>query len=168
MFYTYILFKFYLDDIFEELKRLLDTQEGDANVMPIQDHLPRSASNDWAIRSAMREDKWKEARSCLVENILKGEDASSSICQQCGSNAAVVCCRDCLPYPFLCGACDEQRHGSYFVLHNRDSLVSGFLQPLPPCTGFMQAAGQISVKQLGKIMLLCSWYYSVCIIQYTL
>ncbi len=91
----------YLDDIFEELKRLLDTQEGDANVMPIQDHLPRSASNDWAIRSAMREEKWKEARSCLVENILKGEDASSSICQQCRSNAAVVCCRDCLPYPFL-------------------------------------------------------------------
>lgn len=62
-------------------------------------------------------------------------------------------CRDCLPYPFLCAGCDEKRHGSFFVLHNRDSLVSGFVQPLPPSTGFCQEAGQISVKHLGKIML---------------
>ncbi|XP_077050935.1 uncharacterized protein LOC143701491 [Siphateles boraxobius] len=70
------------DTILEELKRLLDIEEGDANVMPIQDHQPRSASNDWAIRTEMREERWKEARSSLVENILKGEDASSSSCQQ--------------------------------------------------------------------------------------
>ncbi|XP_065140166.1 uncharacterized protein [Paramisgurnus dabryanus] len=141
------------DANFEELRRLLDTQEGDADdVTPIQDNVPRSASNDWTIRSAIREERWKEARAFLVENILRGEDASSSICQHCRSNAAVVRCRDCLPYPFLCGDCDEQRHGSFFVLHNRDSLVSGFLQPLPPSTGFMQAAVQISIKQLVRLL----------------
>lgn len=129
------------------------SKEDDANVVPIQDHQPRSVSNDWAIRTEMREERWKEARSSLVENILKGEDASSSSCQQCRSNASVVRCRDCLPYPFLCAECDEKRHGSFFVLHNRDSLVSGFVQPLPPSTGFFQAAGQISVKHLGKIIL---------------
>jgi len=151
--YFYTFHSFDLDTILEELKRLLDTEEGDANVMPIQDDQPRSASNDWAIRTEMREERWKETRSSLVENILKGEDASSSSCQQCRSSAAVVRCRDCLPYPFLCAGCDEKRHGSFFVLHNRDSLVSGFVQPLPPSTGFCQEAGQISVKHLGKIML---------------
>ncbi|XP_067309407.1 uncharacterized protein [Pseudorasbora parva] len=141
------------DTILEELKRLLDTKEGDeGDCMPIQDHQPRSASNDWAIRSEMREERWKEARSSLVENILKGEDARSSSCQQCRSSAAIVCCRDCLPYPFLCAGCDEKRHGSFFVLHNRDSLISGFLQPLPPTTGFCQAAGHISVKQLVRLL----------------
>lgn len=73
-----------------------------------------------------------------------------------GAGAAVVRCRDCLPYPFLCGDCDEQRHGSFFALSNRDSLVSGLILPLPPSTGFMQAAGQISVKQLGKITCKCN------------
>ncbi|KAG1952334.1 hypothetical protein F2P79_010255 [Pimephales promelas] len=140
------------DTILEELKRLLDTEEGDANFMPIQDDQPRSASNDWAIRTEMREERWKETRSSLVENILKGEDASSSSCQQCRSSAAVVRCRDCLPYPFLCAGCDEKRHGSFFVLHNRDSLVSGFVQPLPPSTGFCQEAGQISVKHLVRLL----------------
>ncbi|CAM4617476.1 unnamed protein product [Leuciscus chuanchicus] len=54
------------DTFLEELKRLLDTKEGDDNVMPMQDHQPRSASNDWTIRTEMREERWKEARSSLV------------------------------------------------------------------------------------------------------
>ncbi|KAK7136762.1 hypothetical protein R3I93_016962 [Phoxinus phoxinus] len=116
------------DTILEELKRLLDTEEGDDMVMPMQDHQPRSASNDWTIRTEMREERWKEARSSLVENILKGEDASSSSCQQCRSNAAIVRCRDCLPYPFLCASCDEKRHG------------------------FCQEAGQISAKHLVRLL----------------
>lgn len=56
-----------------------------------------------------------------------------TVCQQCGSNPAVLRCRDCLPRPLFCDKCDVIMHTRY-VLHNRRAMTAGFFQPLPPTT----------------------------------
>ncbi|MED6252315.1 hypothetical protein ATANTOWER_010093 [Ataeniobius toweri] len=61
------------------------------------------------------------------------QSVSAHICQQCWSNPATLCCRDCLPRPFFCDKCDVMMHTRY-VLHNRETMTAGFFQPLPPTT----------------------------------
>ncbi|KAK7133235.1 hypothetical protein R3I94_015188 [Phoxinus phoxinus] len=89
---------------------------------------PESAATDWEIRNKVSSQKWKEARPFLVENMLATQDPHPHCGCQC-SKQAVVRCLDCLPFPFLCEDCDTAVH-SRAVLHNRESLTGGFLQPL--------------------------------------
>ncbi|CAL8372900.1 unnamed protein product [Gadus morhua 'NCC'] len=39
-------------------------------------------------------------------------------------------CRECLPEQWFCGACDTHNHSKQ-PLHNRDSVVDGFLKAIP-------------------------------------
>ncbi|XP_025761235.1 uncharacterized protein LOC102080048 isoform X2 [Oreochromis niloticus] len=71
--------------------------------------------------------KWKEARPCLIDNMLATLDPLSHRVCQCGKQV-VVRCLDCLPLPFLCAECDIAVH-TRFVLHNREAVTGGFLQP---------------------------------------
>ncbi|XP_077104189.1 uncharacterized protein LOC143757090 [Siphateles boraxobius] len=89
---------------------------------------PESAATDCEIRNKISSQKWKEARPFLVENMLATQDPHPHCGCQCGKQT-VVRCLDCLPFPFLCEDCDNAVH-SRFVLHNRESLTGGFLQPL--------------------------------------
>ncbi|XP_030582084.1 uncharacterized protein LOC115778169 [Archocentrus centrarchus] len=61
------------------------------------------------------------------------ESVSAHTCQHCGSNPAVLRCRDCLPLPFFCATCDVIMHTRH-VLNNRDAMTAGFFQLLPPTT----------------------------------
>ncbi|KAL4007256.1 hypothetical protein ACER0C_001108 [Sarotherodon galilaeus] len=91
--------------------------------------------------------KWKEARPCLIDNMLATLDPQSHRVCQCGKQV-VVRCLDCLPLPFLCAEClmgvVEDKCGcthlftapdcdiavhTRFVLHNREAVTGGFLQP---------------------------------------
>ncbi|KAL3999225.1 homeobox protein HoxA/C/D13 [Sarotherodon galilaeus] len=71
--------------------------------------------------------KWKEARPCLIDKMLSTLDPQSHRVCQCGKQV-VVRCLDCLPLPFLCADCDITVH-TRFVLHNREAVTGGFLQP---------------------------------------
>ncbi|XP_025764138.1 uncharacterized protein LOC109202639 isoform X1 [Oreochromis niloticus] len=71
--------------------------------------------------------KWKEARPCLIDNMLATLDPQSHRVCQCGKQV-VVRCLDCLPLPFLCADCDIAVH-TRFVLNNREAVTGGFLQP---------------------------------------
>lgn len=71
--------------------------------------------------------KWKEVRPCLIDNMLATLDPQSHRVCQCGKQV-VVRCLDCLPLPFLCADCDIAVH-THFILHNREAVTGGFLQP---------------------------------------
>ncbi|XP_066504235.1 uncharacterized protein [Hoplias malabaricus] len=136
--------------LLEELKELLDTAL-EVDLVSLHEPPPTSASSDWSTRISLSAERWRESRPDLVVSMLKGEDVCSHSCQMCGNKKAVVRCGDCLPYPFLCAGCDIDRHGHY-PLHNRDAIVSGFLEPLPPTACFTHDDDQPSLKQLIRFL----------------
>ncbi|XP_062324765.1 uncharacterized protein LOC134026239 [Osmerus eperlanus] len=89
---------------------------------------PAANATDWEIRNTVSSQKWKEARPLLIENMLASQDPHPNSRCQCGKQASVRCL-DCLPLPFLCEDCDVAVH-TRFVLHNREAVTGGFLQPL--------------------------------------
>ncbi|KAI9532228.1 hypothetical protein NQZ68_033852 [Dissostichus eleginoides] len=91
------------------------------------------ASLDWGTRKSLFSERWKTERPRLVNNTVEQENVANHICQQCGSNPVAVRCRDCRPSPFVCAECDVGMHTRH-VLHNRDAMIAGFFQPLPPST----------------------------------
>ncbi|KAG7455545.1 hypothetical protein MATL_G00257920 [Megalops atlanticus] len=92
---------------------------------------PPTASNDWATRSIMAAERWKEARPQLLLSALASEAIQNLYCGRCHVKKAVVECKECLPSSFLCEDCDCGVH-SLMALHNRRSMISGFYVPLPP------------------------------------
>ena len=144
---------FHTDSLLEELQELLDSALVGENLVSLLEPPPISASSDWSTRSSLSFERWREARPFLIENMLKGEDVCSNSCQKCGNKKAVVRCRDCLPYPFFCAECDIDKH-DFSPLHNRDAIVSGFLEPLPPTACFTHVNDQTTLKQLSKY----KWY----------
>ncbi|KAI9522019.1 hypothetical protein NQZ68_040481 [Dissostichus eleginoides] len=104
-----------------------DDQEASARTAPLM------ASLDWGTRKSLFSQRWKTERPRLVNNTVEQENVANHICQQCGSNPAAVRCRDCRPSPFFCAECDVGMHTRH-VLHNRDAMIAGFFQPLPPST----------------------------------
>ncbi|XP_039865674.1 uncharacterized protein LOC120720105 [Simochromis diagramma] len=109
----------------QELLQLLEDGEEDA-AMTCETSC-ESAATHWAIRNMVSSQKWKEARPCLIDNMLATLDPQSHCVCQCGKQV-VVRCLDCLPLPFLCADCDIAVH-TRFVLHNREAVTGGFLQP---------------------------------------
>ena len=89
---------------------------------------PAAYATDWEIRNTVSSQKWKEARPFLIENMLASQDPHPNSRCQCGKQASVRCL-DCLSFPFLCEDCDAAVH-TRFVLHNREAVTGGFLQPL--------------------------------------
>ncbi|XDV21836.1 hypothetical protein PO909_026856 [Leuciscus waleckii] len=99
---------------------------------------PPRASSDWSTRKSLLSDMWEKERPCLVNTMVAQQNATTQICQQCGSPAAVRC-RDCRPQPFFCADCDVSIHRNH-VFHNRDATIAGFFQPLPPTTCVVERA----------------------------
>ncbi|TKS69428.1 hypothetical protein D9C73_003492 [Collichthys lucidus] len=100
----------------QELLQLLEDGEEDAAVTC--ETSSELAATDWEIRNTVSSQKWKEARPSLIDNMLSTLDPHPHRVCQCGK-----------PVPFLCEDCDIAVH-TRFVLHNREAVTGGFLQPL--------------------------------------
>ncbi|XP_062331301.1 uncharacterized protein LOC134031610 [Osmerus eperlanus] len=94
--------------------------------------------------------RWKVSRLHLINSMLSDEAVLPTTCQWCRQGVAVMRCSECLPHQYLCMACDKEQHTRH-VLHNRRSLISGYLHPLPPTSFVSQDAdGQYSLTHQGR------------------
>ncbi|KAJ8369372.1 hypothetical protein SKAU_G00094000 [Synaphobranchus kaupii] len=109
----------------------------------VPDELQPSTSSSWSLRQSAAQERWKEARPYHLKCLLDTEAVGQELCCRC-SQAAVIRCTDCLPADWLleslpsewfCEDCDVFEHRSR-PLHNRDSIVDGFLKAIPPSTVF--------------------------------
>ncbi|KAJ8353405.1 hypothetical protein SKAU_G00209720 [Synaphobranchus kaupii] len=109
----------------------------------VPDELQLSTSSSWPLRQSAAQERWKEARPYHLKCLLDTEAVGQELCCRC-SQAAVIRCTDCLPADWLleslpsewfCEDCDVFEHRSR-PLHNRDSIVGGFLKAIPPSTVF--------------------------------
>ncbi|KAI4799985.1 hypothetical protein KUCAC02_016523 [Chaenocephalus aceratus] len=126
-----------------------DVQEASARTAPLK------ASLDWGTRKSLFSERWKTERPRLVNNTVEQEDVANRICQQCGSKPAAVRCRDCRPSPFFCTECDVGMHTRH-VLHNRDAMIAGFFQPLPPSTVVVDKALSLRLVPVEMPAEICS------------
>ncbi|KAA0721783.1 Complement C3 [Triplophysa tibetana] len=103
---------------------------------------PRStASNDWALRQSLSEERWQEARPKLLDSLLSSDCVHLGPCDHCSLKEAVIRCKDCLPKPRYCGKCDVSTH-QHLVFHNRETLIDRFYKPVPPSTAVQDLSGQ--------------------------
>lgn len=127
------MYLFFLTERFlQELQSSLNDSSDDHHEAP-PPKAPLLASLNWSTRKTLFSESWRAKRPHLVNTMAAQESVSEHICQQCGSNPAVLRCRDCLPRPLFCDKCDVIMHTRY-VLHNRCAMTAGFFQPLPPTT----------------------------------
>ncbi|XP_029916449.1 uncharacterized protein LOC115365531 [Myripristis murdjan] len=98
------------------------------------------APSHWKDRQASTLEKWTVLRPVMVNQMLLSEKPKEAACHHCRAKVATVMCKDCLPRPLHCTACDLARHDS-LVLHNRSSMVEGFYRPLPPTTHIKEEEG---------------------------
>ncbi|KAK5889880.1 hypothetical protein CesoFtcFv8_013458 [Champsocephalus esox] len=117
-----------LDSLIQEVQELLG--------LPSEEPL----SSRWKKRQASSLEKWTLLRPFMVNQMLSSEKPKEGVRQRCRQKVAVVTCQDCLPRPLSCTACDVAIHQSS-VLHNRSSMVEGFLRPLSPSTHITEDEG---------------------------
>lgn len=113
------------ESFLQELQHSVVDVEGDEHQQKPQ------ASCDWGTQKTLLSDWWVKERPQFLNSMVVAQNATTQICQQCCNSPAVVRCRDCRPRSLLCGECDVHTHIQN-VLHNRDTTVSGYFQPLPP------------------------------------
>ncbi|XP_062412037.1 uncharacterized protein LOC134102072 isoform X2 [Sardina pilchardus] len=111
------------ESFLQELQQSVATME--------EEPTPQAASCHWGARKALHFDWWVKERPQFLNAVLAAQHGGRQVCQHCGREDAIIRCRDCRPRPFFCSQCDVHRH-SVDVLHNRDTTVSGYFQPLPP------------------------------------
>ncbi|KAF3851721.1 hypothetical protein F7725_013493 [Dissostichus mawsoni] len=116
-----------LDSLIQEVQELLGLPE---------EPLP----SQWKERQASTLEKWMVLRPFMVNQMLSSEKPKEGVCQHCRQKVVVVTCQDCLPRPLSCTACVVAIHKSS-VLHNRSSMVEGFLRPLSPSTHITEDEG---------------------------
>ena len=127
--FTVFLFLFFFSfsdemrDILLEAKDLLSSQE---------DSLVKK-SQRWEERIAISNESWADSRSALCETLLKTSFAvrDAAKCMKCLKETAVLRCHECSSTKYLCGSCDQNLHG-VFPFHDRDAIVNGHYQPIPP------------------------------------
>ncbi|KAM4530957.1 uncharacterized protein PAE49_023263 isoform 3-T4 [Odontesthes bonariensis] len=119
-------------------------QNLDSLIQEVQDLLGCPAeepvSSQWKERQSSTLQKWTMLRPFMVNHMLSSERPKQGLCQHCGQKLAVVTCRDCLPRPRYCTACDVTTHES-MALHNRTSMMEGFFRPLSPSTYIKEDEG---------------------------
>ncbi|XP_024859355.1 uncharacterized protein LOC108229750 [Kryptolebias marmoratus] len=117
-----------VESFLQELQSLLN----DAAGQPLVPKAPLASTN-WSTRKSIFSESWKAERPRLVNTIAAQHSVSAHLCQHCGKNPSALRCRDCLPHPFFCEKCDVMMHARH-VFHNRETIIAGFFQPLPPTT----------------------------------
>ncbi|XP_029948658.1 uncharacterized protein LOC115389289 [Salarias fasciatus] len=98
----------------------------------------------WEQRQLLTNAKMKIARTTLLDSKLSAERLITQKCHRCSAQEAVVRCLDCVPLDveFLCAKCDVEAHKRN-IFHDREALIHGFLEPIPPTTAVvMDDSGQ--------------------------
>ena len=90
-------------------------------------------SQRWEERIAISNESWVDSPSALCETVLKTRFAvrNEAKCMKCLKETAVQRCHECSSTKYLCGSCDQNLHG-VFPFHDRDAIVNGHYQPIPP------------------------------------
>ena len=57
-------------------------------------------------------------------------------------------CRECLPEEWFCEDCDVLHHKKQ-PLHNRECLIRGFFEPIPPTTHVIRGEGRYNTQEQG-------------------
>ncbi len=73
------------------------------------------ASSNWSTRQSLFSERWRAERPRLVNTAAAQENVATRICQQCGSNPAVVRCGDCRPRPFFIILRIAKLHKLYYL-----------------------------------------------------
>ncbi|KAJ8381343.1 hypothetical protein SKAU_G00021210 [Synaphobranchus kaupii] len=98
----------------------------------------------------MSRERWEAARHYLLDSKFAAAEVKRSQCHYC-ERGAVIRCLDCLPRQFFCGECDIAHHQQHHVLHNRDSMLQGFFQAIPPTVRVTKDSnGHHSIVQQGR------------------
>ncbi|XP_034546316.1 uncharacterized protein LOC117817673 isoform X2 [Notolabrus celidotus] len=115
----------------------------------------------WETRQTLSDEKWEHARPQLLELMLSAEKTPLEPCDHCNSEQAVIRCRDCLPKELFCSKCDVSIH-QHGVLHNRDSLVKGFYEAIPPtCFVSVNENGAHTFSEQACLLPI-AWPSSIC------
>ncbi|XP_072574324.1 uncharacterized protein [Paramormyrops kingsleyae] len=109
-----------------------------------------STSSSWSLRQQKTAQQWKEARPFHLKCLLETHNVGHPLCSHC-SEAAVIRCRECLPWQWFCGRCDVQCH-QRLVLHNRESLHEGFFKPISPSTFIVKEDVGCCIKEQQCIL----------------
>jgi len=125
--YSIIVLVFsYTETLHQEVEDLLADSEDIQCINP-------TSSNTWSIRMAQSKKKWEALRPEIVESLLMAEYTEIKQCQHCRLKPpSIIRCKDCYPKQLYCGDCDILAHER--KLHNRETNVKGFFQPLSPTT----------------------------------
>ncbi|CAM4491128.1 unnamed protein product [Leuciscus chuanchicus] len=91
-----------------------------------------TSSNTWSIRMDQSKKKWAALRPEIVESLLTAEYTEIQQFQHCRLKRSIIRCKDCIPKQLYCADCDILAHER--KLHNRETNVKGFFQPLSPTT----------------------------------
>ncbi|XP_067305976.1 uncharacterized protein [Pseudorasbora parva] len=117
-----------VEDI-ETLQQEVEDLLADTTDIPIS---KSTSSNTWSFRIAQNRKKWAGLRPELLESLLTAEYTEIKQCQHCRLKRSVIRCKDCIPKQLYCADCDMLAHER--KLHNRETDVEGFFQPLSPST----------------------------------
>lgn len=119
-------------------------------------------AREWAVRQNASHQHWETARPALMDSLLSSADAGN-ICSYC-EKGAVIRCLECLPGHLFCHACDLVHHRRH-VLHDREVMLGGFLQPIPPTKVVQEASDGTCLLVLEGMCINC-WLYKHVIILY--
>ncbi|CAL8294689.1 unnamed protein product [Arctogadus glacialis] len=95
-----------------------------------------SSASSWTFRQQKSSERWTEARPNHLQCLIEKEAVGHPLCCLC-HKPAVIRCRECLPEEWFCGDCDVLHHKKQ-PLHNRECLIRGFFEPIPPTTRVMK------------------------------
>ena len=97
------------------------------------DSIAKKKSQKWEERQATLNESWADSRSALYENLLKWSFAvkGANKCMKCLEEPAVMRWNECSATKYLCGPGDQYVH-ELAPLHDRDAIVNGHYQPIPP------------------------------------
>ncbi|KAK9970282.1 hypothetical protein ABG768_026237 [Culter alburnus] len=110
----------------------------------------RSSASSWSFRQQKASKRWKEARPYHLQCLIAKEAVGHPSCCLC-HEPAVIRCRECLPEDWFCGDCDVLHHKKQ-PLHNRESVIHGFFEAIPPTSCIIKGDGGYCTHEQACIL----------------
>ncbi|KAK9981838.1 hypothetical protein ABG768_001362 [Culter alburnus] len=110
----------------------------------------RSSASSWSFRQQKASERWKEARPYHLQCLIAKEAVGHPSCCLC-HEPAVIRCRECLPEDWFCGDCDVLHHKKQ-PLHNRESVIHGFFEAIPPTSCIIKGDGGYCTHEQACIL----------------
>ncbi|CAL8255602.1 unnamed protein product [Gadus morhua 'NCC'] len=124
------------------------------------DRPQRSSASSWTFRQQKASERWTEKRPNNLQGLIEKEAVGHPLCCLC-PKPAVIRCRECLPEEWFCGDCDVLHHKKQ-PLHNRECLIRGFFEPIPPTTRVMKGEDGYFTQEQACILPTVSVSNCVC------